>query len=357
QEVIRLENKRLLLRVEKKRPAELARWMQLSVNRKRAAEAILPGRIRTLDFDEEGMPFLPIYPPVTSEEIRIGHPVSRASLFSFTTKMGCASFSLAAGPMGARGTCHAANLPKEGPNGFVALARAAEAEGSRVDLPAIEAGRREPKDVKSVPLDRISGMWICGACYAGKADYVYDSIACYMAAKKIWVERSLADGTFVLQMKTALERVLSNDALMRGKLASGNHFRIHDSGDFYRIPFGENPFAYFDGWAEVIASLPQVRFWAPTRMWVFPDWRKHMVETFARYGTKLSNFSLRPSALVYGSLAPMIAGLPAGSTSASGELPETWECPAYKSVEGSCVGACCRTCWDRPDVPVSYHTH
>ena len=159
------------------------------------------------------------------------------------------------------------------------------------------------------------------------------------------------------EMSEAIGRALGDDKLMLSKLAAGNYFRIHDSGDFYGS--GAGRFAYFDAWVQVILRFPQVRFWAPTRMWVFPDWRAHMIGAFQSLGQKLSNFALRPSALIYGTRAPMIHGLPAGSTAASIPMEPMghWDCPAYKSLEGSCVGSCCRTCWDRPDVPVNYHVH
>ncbi len=104
-------------------------------------------------------------------------------------------------------------------------------------------------------------------------------------------------------------------------------------------------------WFEVCARMPEVSFWAPTRQWVIPAFRQAMRE-------KPRNLAIRPSALFYGSNAPMVVPGSAGSASAPGELPNHWECPAYLGEEEkSCAAVGCRTCWDRQEVPVNYRTH
>jgi hypothetical protein len=274
--------------------------------------------------------------------------MASVSLFTFTSKMSCASFSLAAGPWGkAKGTCLAADMTKEK---FVNVSRAVEAEGGFGDAQKVAAiGHRNKEQAKSVSSENITGMYICDACYAGKGNYArLDSVQIYQVIRKIWADRALARGTFVTELGGAMSSLLSNESLMGANLASSQHFRIHDSGDFYSIE-------YMIAWFEVCRQMPNVSFWAPTRMWVDPEWRAAM----RMY--KPSNLSLRPSALVYGQLAPLVQGLDAGSTSSRDSLMNAqdchWDCPAYLSLEGSCASAGCRTCWDRPDVPVNYKVH
>jgi hypothetical protein len=384
---MRLENYSLALRVPKDRPANLARWGELEEGREMVARLVTPDIVGPLQFDDN-IPYIPLARTIMPEETRrtkagkwaIPAPINKVSLFTFTAKMGCASFSLAAGPSDIHGTCHASNLTEEK---FRRYSQEAVDDGHFADLEAAKTGWRVEGDRKSIPISEVGGMFICDACYAGKGNYAYDSMAFYMAIKKVWVERALGIAfaptdkpgkfrkvhssapTFADEMERAVRHVLGNDRLMVAQLAVGDHFRIHDSGDWYSpAAEGGSKFAYFDGWVEVVRRMQDVRFWAPTRMWVFKDWRDHMIATTQG----LSNFAMRPSALVYGSKAPMVRGIAMGSTSSdvpikpftdpmTGMEVKTWECPAYKSVEGSCTGSCCRTCWDRPDVPVSYHTH
>ena len=138
-------------------------------------------------------------------------------------------------------------------------------------------------------------------------------------------------------------------------------FRIHDSGDF---TFSPNTYLLW----KLVAEDPRmsaVSFWAPTRMWVFPQFRRIVSEN-----PPPENMSLRPSALHFNDLAPGIDGFHAGSTAhTKGTDPvrdgiAQWVCPAYQHDGKSCAGGGgpqrekdCRACWSYKDTEVSYLVH
>ena len=105
-----------------------------------------------------------------------------------------------------------------------------------------------------------------------------------------------------------------------------NYFRIHDSGDFYSLE-------YLWAWLEVVARLPKIRFWAPTRNWASPAFLRIMQK-------RTKNFAIKPSALFFGDAAPELPAMPRGST--ANPLPEKaaehWNCPAALNDRGSCIG-------------------
>ena len=276
-------------------------------------------------------------PPVTLAKKEKGD----IALFTVTDKMSCLSFSLPAGPMAFGGTCPASNLKKEK---FVQLAKGA---GRSSFSGQIKLGDRLPVNTKSLKKKNISGKYICDLCYAGKSRYAWDSNLLGQAIRKRWVMKTMGEDRFVEQMVGGLRSVLDYDPFLRGKLSATSYFRIHDSGDFFHP-------SYFLGWVQIARNFPEVKFWCPTRQWVFPPWRKLFKENFT------PNLVLRPSALVFGTDAPMFpptSGMAAGSTSSPKAMANHWQCPAYETVSGSYASACCRTCWDRPQDPVNYKAH
>ena len=252
-------------------------------------------------------------------------PFRNTTLFTWTSKMSCPSFSLPAGPMESGGTCPAAK------------ASSIQREGSYLK--------------HSPSIDRIpeGQLFICDTCYAGKGRYLmYKSMSLGQAARLRWTQDAVRSGTFSRKISEAIASLDDPDVekVLAQRLVSNKYFRIHDSGDFY------NP-EYYKAWLEVCYNLPQIHFWAPTRMWVYEKWR----EVFSNYPPP-GNLSLRPSALFTSSPPPSIAGMAGGSTSIDGRMPApVWNCPAYESEEGSCAGAKCRVCWDAQRKPVNYLTH
>jgi hypothetical protein len=331
---MRLENKGSNIQV--------ANWSAMREKRNRF-EGLKERDLAELHVDKRGMPVIPLVRPILKSEMP-GIPWARlsgVSLFTITEKMGALSFGLPSGPIKSLGTCPAANLSKE-----AAIYRSAEVEreGGFADVAQATAiGHRGPKGVTSVPVAQVSGMFICDACYAGKANYkMYGNIHVSQKIRHLWTLRALKRGSFAQEMTSALRVALGHAKLP--KTINPNFFRIHDSGEMESVP-------YMMGWFEVCANIPNVNFWAPTRMWVVPEFR-------AAFQHKPSNLTLRPSALFYGVNAPSVPFMSAGSTSAPHDMPQHQTCPAYKSgVLESCESVGCRTCWMNPEIPVNYSTH
>jgi hypothetical protein len=263
-----------------------------------------------------------------------------ARLFTFTSKMSCASFSIPAGPAGPtkHGTCPAATP------------EAVEGEGSYEEF--------------HPPLSEMPGgaKYVCTLCYAGKAQYALRAnVSLTQMARLEWLKKTLANGTFVRKMSEAIGSLLDPDVerLLLSRNVSNKYFRIHDSGDFTTPE-------YYKAWRDIcdqfvgkrgLKGHPFIYFWAPTRQWVFEKFRR----TFENYPPG-PNFSLRPSGLFTElPMTPRVPGMAAGTTSIAGNAPSPIkDCPAYDDEDGaekSCAGSRCRTCWSEPRKPVNYRTH
>jgi hypothetical protein len=256
----------------------------------------------------------------------VKRPFRNSSLFTWTSKMSCPSFSIPAGPVENGGTCPASKQSS------------IEKEGSYEKF-------SEP--ISEIPQGE---KFICSVCYAGKGRYLmYKSMSLGQVAKLHWVQKTLRSGTFARRMAEAIASLQDDDVerVLAQQAVSNRFFRIHDSGDFFSPE-------YYKAWVEVCHSLPMVRFWAPTRQWVYAKWR----ELFSNYPPP-ANLSLRPSALFTSAAPPQIRGMAAGSTSVNGRMESpVWNCPAYEGdEEHSCAAAGCRVCWSAPKKPVNYLTH
>jgi hypothetical protein len=310
---------------------QLANWDRLEKNRNvfdgDVSEEIEYERVTLGKTGYSGGPKIRIlgdFHYTTSEGKR--RPFRNSSLFTWTSKMSCPSFSIPAGPVENGGTCLASK------------ASSIEKEGSYKKF--------------SPPLSEIPAKetFICSVCYAGKGRYLmYKSMSLGQVAKKTWVNKTLGSGTFSRRMSEAISSLIDPDVehVLAQKLVSNKFFWIHDSGDFFSPE-------YYKAWVEVCHTLPQIHFWAPTRQWVFPKWR----ELFSNYPPP-KNLSLRPSALFTSAPPPKIAGMAGGSTSIDGRMEApVWNCPAYEGdEEHSCAAAACRVCWSAPQKPVNYLTH
>jgi hypothetical protein len=182
---------------------------------------------------------------------------------------------------------------------------------------------------------------ICDSCYAGKGCYRYHSTRNAQAVRFAWT---------VASMRTAGGRQAWTDAIVAAIRDNGTrYFRVHDSGDMFST-------GYAECWLEVCRCLPDVRFWIPTRAWQQPRSPLPVFDPLLatlRQLASLPNVTVRPSALNFGDLPPVVAGLHAGST-ASVNAPAIRQCPAPK--HGGQCGRC-RLCWTAKSAPVSYKRH
>jgi hypothetical protein len=313
------------------------------------------------------------------------------SFLTETSKMGCYSFNVPAGPTVQGGTCPASAV------GFMYLS----AEEQR------KYAQQMPKQAGNVSEQN----FICNGCYALKKSYGYTSMVVVQAIRlellKRWTKKGEIVDRFVDFIRAgqlaSMERRGKNPADVWEYIPDPNFFRIHDAGDLFSR-------AYTDIWFEVCKRMPDVLFWAPTRMWAMSS----AASTRFRKGIP-ANLALRPSSLHFRTLAPPVVnpgthaaslygqtypGIAAGS--GSGDVcPEgTWACPAYEhqtklggalprlSVKGKIIGTkdgkCprahgpnsparggndpldlplseggygCRACWRNKDLPIFYHEH
>ena len=260
---------------------------------------------------------------------------SKATLFTWTSKMSCPSFSIPAGPKNSEGTCIAARR------------ESITSEGSYEEYhPSLDSMSEGQK-------------FICDLCYAGKGRYLmYKSMSIGQMAKLAWVNKTLTSGTFARRMSEALASLVDEDVerVLAAKNVSNRFFRIHDAGDFFSPE-------YYRGWRDVCDQFtgkmgrkghPLIYFWAPTRIWVYEKYRR----LFENYPPP-PNLALRPSALFTSAPPPQVDNLAEGSTSIDGRMPApVWNCPAYEGAEEvSCAAVKCRVCWTRKEKPVNYLTH
>jgi hypothetical protein len=182
---------------------------------------------------------------------------------------------------------------------------------------------------------------ICGACYACKGRYVMPCVANAQDARFKWTVQSMRtqEGfeAWVLHMASAIYKQ--------------EYFRIHDSGDFFNL-------RYIEAWIEVCKLCPATKFWAPSRayqggvMGLLPVFDP--ILNALRKLAALPNVTVRPSALNFGDLPPVVSGLHAGSTADADSL-NVYQCPARAKYDGHCGP--CRHCWDAKNEPVNYPKH
>lgn len=176
--------------------------------------------------------------------------------------------------------------------------------------------------------NRIPGS-ICNSCYAQQGRYNFRTTFKAQVARFEYLNHDP-------------DRCLSD---IRSFIADHRlpFFRVHDSGDFHSVDM-------IDRWGRLCASLPDTRFWFPTRAWTFPAWVPHLAVL-----NRLPNVSVRPSAQFFGDEPPVVPGLSDGTVSMRSSLPGIEDCP--KTIHGgSCMSNRCRTCWDK-DTYINYRPH
>jgi len=332
-----------------------------------------------------------------------GEQVS-VELLTWTSKMGCWSFSLPAGAPVAGGTCPGA-----------------VAGQSVSSLVQIKGQARRVQQVLGAPVSVADA--ICQRCYAtGNSRYGRTNMIAKQTLLYAWTQAAVKDGSFAEVMTAAIKGA---DTLPNGGDRGSNSylperwpqkfFRIHDSGDF----FSE---AYVAAWKQVARNCPEFMFWAPTRIWALPEganWiKRHNSDYNPTPGAKGSNLIIRPSNYHFNEHVPdklsdhidaqgirrnagsgfaswstafdkerkpvggpafdrtggqrvqlPIVGMVGKSLKPTGQFetnraPYDWDCQAYLSNGGTCRNACapdgqigCRMCWLNHDRVVNYTAH
>lgn len=240
-----------------------------------------------------------------------------AKMFTRTTKMRCASFSLPAGTPQIGGSCSAAAAAKK------------------------HDGKR----------------WVCDGCYATGNNYYYPAVQMSQRVRLEWVRASVAAGTFEGEVSAALKSFMAAPRYHHGSELQLDHryFRVHDSGDFSGVGVD-----YLRAWIGVMRRLSSVRFWIPTRDWIFPEYARLM-----RGASQ--NAVFRPSALHVDDAPPSLGSTaePEQRGTTVSYVPDrgVWDCPAARKEVLSCADAAgpngtgCRACWDRPDLAINYMPH
>lgn len=277
--------------------------------------------------------------------------VGQTSLLTNTSKMGCFSWNLPAAPEAQGGTCPGAQLAFYiGPDGKDRADLAEAIERSRSH--AAQQLRAEVPNAREA-VER----FVCNGCYAMKGAYGNPTMVTLMEWRRMWlVDWAMARNLFIPTMIGAIKasQLVSRKQLRRAgadpfALAESTNprfFRIHDAGDFMNEE-------YLDSWLEICAKLPDVNFWAPSRIWAHAHMATVLEDRAAR-GKIPKNLSIRPSGLFFDSPSPNIPGVSGGASSntvsfstrrgkiktdVKGASPEAWVCPAYlpSSVGGGAL--------------------
>jgi hypothetical protein len=248
-------------------------------------------------------------------------------------------------------------------------------------------------DLVNVGLERhfVANGIIVSNCYAEGGNYAYSSKQLAAILIYDWCKRALTAqapsgrSVFVQTMIEVIERAdFRLDGSLRAPKDDADEsdepnykihpesprygrrfFRIHDSGDFW----GK---AYLRAWKEICDALPDIIFWAPTRIWAMPggiDWVNEI-------NSPPKNLIIRPS--TYHINTPQLPALGPGWAAASTVFDQThieeaqrsgafgWNCPAYAAQNKghSCRAATapdgqqgCRSCWVHPETTVNYKLH
>lgn len=241
-------------------------------------------------------------------------------LFSSTGKMTAGSFGTPAGPPKKGGACPSAALPSTYRN-FKKL------------------GDVDQKDV-----GQDGAKYICNYCYANKGNYMHRAPQWGQVLRHTWLQRELdkkSEEEVGETLTQALRVHSSNTGMRQAKGENPRFFRIHDSGDLFDGGGhgGEPGVKALLTWYRVCENLPEIYFWCPTRMWVFPYFAD-----FVRDNPPPENLALRPSALHFNDIGPVLPGFTAGTTAHRKQAPvesgiAELGCPAYSMGGKSCGGA------------------
>jgi len=324
--------------------------------------------------------------------------VNRVVLFTATSKMPGPSFALSAGPPAFGGSCPASALGEDTKQSKEILAAQIRAnpppkdKPRKVDdssftfakghsfkkLPVLQGTDDDDDDDDARIANLTPGVqaryypdpaFVCRDCYALKNNYNYPSKQVNDMIHYAWVKQELRlgkqQGVGARRLGEALAYAIQHVNYTRAE-GFQPYFRIHDAGDFYSKD-------YLEAWVVCASMMTHMRFWAPTRQWVFADWVPALRSAEERVRAAGGWLTIRPSVLRIDDPVPMLDGLSAGSGVSSKNPVElhsqgcVWVCPVYNKViqrpdgtsveAASCLEAGCTMCWDQPGIPVSYGAH
>jgi hypothetical protein len=175
----------------------------------------------------------------------------------------------------------------------------------------------------SIRLAREAGREaICERCYATNGRYVFRQVRINQRDRSRWWHNTdPVDRAIILA-----------DAVKREGAPA--YFRCYDSGDL--------DLSAIQTWLVFAELLPSTRVWIPTRTWLLPEFLPGLRALGAH-----PRIVVRPSAMAFDDPPAVVDGLAAGHTAHWQEgLKADFLCP------GSCAN--CRTCWDRPDLSISF---
>lgn len=317
-----------------------------------------------LELPQGEAPYLvPGQPLIGTYDTGTTFQINKASIFTNTSKMPGVSFAIPAGPPAFGGTCPASALGENVARSKGVVEQMAEVKVKR--LPVL--GDAGPAKAGLAPGVRTSydgdETFTCRSCYALDGNYRYPSKQVNDMMHLAWVEYELAQGG-PERLGRALAYAIQHANITRPE-GFQPYFRIHDAGDFYSAE-------YLEAWVVCASLMTHMRFWAPTRQWVFAKWGPLLASAEQRVRAAGGWLVIRPSVLKFYEAIPQVEGIAAGSgVSSEGADPCVWVCPVYNKVvpkpqpDGSvllgeatsCIEANCTMCWDQPDVPVSYGAH
>jgi len=297
-------------------------------------------------------------------------PINKAALFTNTSKMPGPSFAIPAGPPSFGGTCQAAAMGENVVRSRKILEERVGLPMQRMRLPVLHGADADEPEGDLGEAGLTPGVaasydgdpsFVCRSCYALNANYNYPSKQLNDMLHLAWIEYELAQGG-PERLGTALAYAIQHVNITR-KQGFQPYFRIHDAGDFHKAE-------YLEAWVVCASMMTHMRFWAPTRQWVFPRWVELIASAVARTRAAGGWLVIRPSVLRIGDPVPMPAGMAAGS-GVSADDACVWVCPVYNKMvpkpqpdgsvkleeAGSCLEASCTMCWDQPSVQVSYGAH
>lgn len=325
--------------------------------------------------------------------------VQQYNLLSWTSKMNAPSWSLPAGAPEIGGTCPGATAGQSVvPVGK--LNRSAK---------YVNRGLGRPDDA---PVNLAQS--ICEQCYATGGQYSTGNVQFAQILRALWARQAInvvVDGpygpstAFIETMVYAIDNTdyrLNGGAIKQNKETGEEQqklpaeptgrrfFRIHDSGDFFSTE-------YLRQWKMIADRLPDITFWAPSRIWATSDGTRAVNEI----NGDPRNFIIRPSAYEVNEAGPVDLGpgwaaattviSPKQNLGMAPELEEyvfgvsdrvqptmtgpdpryDWNCQAYavddknhtcrKAVAppgyGGPDGKGCRACWLVPSERVNYTLH